>query len=111
MLHVLGYIRFLLHEHGHAVHVILFLVKSKLVEALRLTLLIVVFLRRLFLLNFLLGLLQLLIDRLEHILLLFGSFLLLFIRVHLEKLVRDSQEAPEVGILNLKLSNGEVIFK
>lgn len=101
LLHVLRYIRFLLHEHGHAVHVVLLLVKSKLVEALRLALLIVVFLRGLLLLNFLLGLLQLLIDRLKHILLLFGNFLLLFLRVYLEQLIRDGQEAPEVGILDL----------
>lgn len=63
LLHFAWHIRFLLHEHGHAVHVVLFLVESELIKSLRLALLIVVFLRRLFLLNFLLGSLQLFINR------------------------------------------------
>ena len=94
LLHLTRHIRFLLHEHGHAVHVVLFLVESELIEALRLALLIIELLSRLFLLDLLLGLLELLIDRFEHVLLLFSGFLFLFLWVHFEKLVRYIQQTP-----------------
>jgi hypothetical protein len=69
---------------AHAIHVVLLLVQLKWVEAVLLLLLVVDVRRRLLLLQLLLSPLQLVVYRLQHVPLLFGFFLLLFLGVNRE---------------------------
>ena len=103
LFHGLRHVRLSFHQHRHPVVVVLLLVQLELVKSTLLLLLAIVVLGRLLLLDLPLCLLQTLVQVLQHVLLLFSCFLLLFLRVHFEQFVRDVQQSSQVGILCLKL--------